>query len=590
MEKTLIPAGLAPAPESTHWDRKDLLVALTLGLLAFLLYSIGRNPEFQGDDDYLYLRSFAMAHKALDLFSFAHISQFPSQVITLLKTVLSEARHAPLPLLLNGGFYHIVDILQGRFTMNLLHLPLALCSATTVALFYKILKSQGSPRLLALSGTLALLVSPLFLMVSRGQATYFLAFIPFSLAIALISLQKINTEKAPSWWHGLGLAQVIGFDVLWFITIPVLLGGFLLVAKHWKKALVRLGSPTVYLPVLSTAIFYIAGTLILASHGLSTPLFTLFTTHAKVAAWHPVISSPHYAFECLAILMGVSLPLWLMAAAITWIRYIRRRPLSLLTGFAICGILAYGTLFYGLTPEHNFVKNFYQIYLVVPVILMFVSFLTVLQGQQLRQRRWMIIILLGVLTTESLAAINYITKINTSPFASIFQDWAHGTNNPDHGTKAAGYVIRRWLNSIWEKSPQCPVYISTSHYNTSLAIFSGIGEGERGDYFTKQFAGPRPLKMAQHTNLLEDVKASLHRPLCAAIIISFSASQFHGQDLLALNHVHYFITLQNGEVVAVMVIPPPDSFPPPLPGGEYPLEVLEAMFDRDYHHFTDYFP
>jgi len=572
--------------EDTGWNPKDWLIGAMLMLGSFLLYTLGRNVEFQGDDDYLYLRSFHMLHQAWDQIHLLEWRLLPAQLINFGIAFMSEPRHAPLPVLLNAWFYHGCVGLDSKFTLNVFHLPIALVSSTAIALFYRMIRIQpGTSRSIAVFGSLLLMTSPLFTMASRGLSSYYLAFIPFSTIIAMLSLQHVSRTGSVSIWTGLGTAQVVFSDTLWFVTLPLLLASFLWATGNWRTGLARLTSPALALPLGAGILFMIAGTISMACIGKSAPFLSLLHSHARSHGWNPVILDPHQLFGCLAMLAGAGTLGWLGLGTILWTWKNRRLPASVPASFAVLAFLAYATLFYVVSSETRFVKNFYQIYLVTPVVLLLTCMLSFISSRRLFGRLGITALALAILTTEVLACVNYVWKLPVSPAASTFADWAHGTNNPNQGTKAAGYLMRQWMLAAWKLDSRIPANITLSRYTVSLAIFSGIGEGERGDYFRHQTGAPHKITMKIDGSLPASFRDNHDRRIGSAIILDLS-----GAPRPDTPPYTYTLCNQGTPITVLLVYPPAGIATPPIKSGISDIEIWDKCFDQTYHAYSDFFP
>ena len=587
-------------PPHTTWNRKDWGICLVLGLLALTLYCSGRNQEIQGDDDYLYVANFSMITDAILGFHPGSLRGFASSASNLAAQILCAPRHAPLPAVIHALFYALCHGLHIPFSMDLLHLPTGAIGAASVSLLYWLLrKTQKASRLLCATGTLLLLLSPIFTMVSRGLGAYFLAFIPLTTLVALWGLNSLANGVAPRWWMGLFLAQVVVSDVIWFITLPVLLAAFVWGSRDRRLASKQLGSIKVIVPVALTVTLLLAGTWVAFHKGLSTPLSKLLTEHGtKVIHGSPVFASPAYLGECLSVLLGVAFPCLLPLGAIVWWTTGKPRAPALMTAFSLTGLVIYGAVFYGLTPERTFVKLCYQTYLLVPFVLIVVALLMRLASTF----RWgplcAATTLSILLIFEGLACVNFIWKIPVSPASSIFTEWAHGTVSPNRGTKAAGYLARQWIEATWRMNPRQPITLYAGRYNTSFAIFSGLNAGEKGWTFIPEFGPDRPI-----TAMSAPALVTFHRetdPSLPMMVYVFDfaetrlpttldiASLIQGQSRLLCYTIRS--SSPNNRTAIVYVRPPPGNIDPPIPPGEVNMEDCESRFDRTYNRYDDFFP
>ncbi len=585
-------------PPPKPWGSKDWIICGLLFLTAFSLYGFWRNVEIQGDDDYLYPANFSLITDAFLNFRAGSVKELTSSIVTLAGQTLCAPRHAPLPAFAHAVFYAISHKCGIPFTINLMHLPSAGVSALSVALLYGLLRrNDPSRRVLSITGALLLLLSPVFTLSSRGMATYHLVFVLCSTLVSLWSLDSLHRNGRPRWWIGIGLAQGVISDVIWFITLPVLLGASIWAASDRKRALSRLASFQVVGPVALTAGTLILGTWLAYRSGISTPLAKLLTDHGtKISKGVPIIMSPSYLLESVPLLMGIAFPIIFIAGLIFWRVSRQRLSWGLLTAFGWIGILVYGTVFYALSPERHWIKLCYQLYLLLPFIAITIALLKMVSNRNAKNPATLSLIIVSLLLFEGLACVNFIWKVRVSPFPCIFEDTEHGTVNPNQGTKAAGYLFRRWAETVWTKSPKQPVIVYASGYNMSFAIFSGINAAEKGGGFYAKFGPGRPIKVLRAPKVLEI--AGLQQSKIASYAYVFDLSGSPAESNVADTLVHapsqflrYTIRPSSSRNAATVVfVRPPEGSLPPLPQGDYSMAHLESLYDRDYHSYYDFFP
>ena len=335
------------------------------------------------------------------------------------------------------------------------------------------------------------------------------------------------------------------------------------------------------------------------SRGLSTPLLnTLLTDHGtSLGHGSPVIMSPAFLAECLSLQMGITLPLLLpFSVALWWIDGRRLSP-GLLTAFGLIGLLIYGTIFYGLTPERMYVKVGYQLYLLLPLVMISIALMSVLQNRFHRGSVWVAWIMAFLLLFESLACVNYIWKVPVSPFSHFFKDWHHGTNAANQGTKAAGYLVRQWIEAAWRQNPNQPVTVYASRYNMSFAIFSGLNASEKGWVFIPEFGHDRPITMLSTPDLFSAPQLHARDTGPFIYLLDLAATLPRDTDVIKITQVpsrllRYEIrssSPRNGTAI-VYVRPTEGIMSPPIPPGAVNMEQLESRYDREYYRYSDFFP
>jgi hypothetical protein len=564
---------------------RDGLISLFLGIAALALYSLGQNPEFKGDDSYLYPASFAAITDALHSLDFSSVTAFGTSLFQLAGWIGCSPRHASIPALFHALFYAACTGLKIPFSLTLLQVPVTAISTATVLLLYRLLRrSLQASRGISVAGALMLMLSPVFTATSRGLATYFLPFAVFSTLLALLAMDALNREGRPRWWMGIALAQVLLSDIIGFVTLPLLLFAVVAAGPDWKKSLGRLCSIPIVTPVIMTVILLVLGNWLAYIKGATTPLMILLGEHGThLSQGSPTIRSPVFLAECLTLLMGIMLPVLVPVGLLVWWKAGKPLRIGWLTAFGFLGTLVYGMIFYAMTPERVFVKHCYQLYLLLPVLLLILA-LVRLMHHDIRHGRYAAAGLLTVLLLfEGLACLTYIAKVPASPWNRVFERNSHGTVVRNEGTKAAGYVVRQWIECLWRQNPNQPITLTCNRYDMSFAIFSGLNAEEKGWSFVPEFGPDRPLSQKTNPSLPSELGIAPGKEPDRVYLLDLG-----GRSGL-LRHI---IRSSSPGItqVQVFVRPPTGSFTPPLPPGELNLEALEARYDRDYNRYSDYFP
>lgn len=590
--------SLLPAP-LRFWQRRDWLICAGLFIAAMALYCLDRPHEIRGDDDYQYPENFSMITDALLDFNAGSLSEARSSMVNLAAQLLCAPRHAPLPAVANAAFYLLANALNLPFSMNLLHLPTGLMGALSVVLLYRLLRRGGRhSRLRSTAGAVLLLVSPLFAMVNRGIGAYYLAFVPLISLAALSSLDLQSQACAPRWRTGLALMLLILGDLLWFITLPLLLVAYVQSSRQRRETCRQLLSAPLLIPTLVAITLVLLGAGVAAHKGLATPLLKLIAEHGtRISHGAPILSSPLFLGSCLTLLLGLALPVLAPLGVALWFKAGRPLQPGLTTAFALGSLLVFGTLFYALTPEWRFVRISYQTYLLLPAILLLMAMTHLTDSWSAAGKRVIIAMTALTLTLELLGCINFVWKVRVSPCSHCFDEWGYGNYAPNRGTKAAGYIVRRWIQTAWRSDPQQAITVVASEFDMSFAIFSGLNAGEKGWPFIPEFGPDRPLHALFPVPALSDrdAGAGTHTaPLVYLLDLSGTATNaaaaaflLRSQDLLC-----YRIrpaTPDAGQAI-VYIKPPPCTLTPPLPPGEVDPAKLEEAFDREFTRYTDFFP
>ena len=589
------PTTTPPLPLSL---RRDGLVILLLGSMALALFCCGRNPELQGDDDYLYAANFSRISDAMLSLDTSHPGPLAAGLWHLAATTFTVPRHAMLPASLHAGFYALCHVRRQPFTLDLLHLPTALMGALAVALFYLVARRQSLSRAASASLSVMLAISPVFTMCGRGLATYFLVAIPLSQLIALLAIDQLLRTGQPRWWMGMALAQIALMDTIWFISLPCLAIALWLAEPDRRRARRYITSPALVVPPLLIALLILAGSYLAYRAGLSTPLAKLLTDHGPGRLNDlPIILVPSVLATCGAYLLGVAAPPLLLIALGGWLaggRPLFPRPAAL---FAATALVIYGLLFYVVPNKHDFVKLCYQIYLLVPLLLFMPSLLAGLTTRFPSLLKALPAGLAALLVFEALACITFVGKIPVSPRSALFADWAHGTFAPNQGTKAAGDLVRQWIEAVWRQNPRQPVTLLANHYNVSFAVFSGINEGERGGAYVPEFGPHRRITVLHRSLLLNGLEPSRRGdPDPFAYLIDFTGQDYPADEREPIVHAppelayHIVSSSPRNRSAWVFIRTTATGPRPPLVPGDLSMEELEAHYDRTYTRYSDFFP
>jgi len=197
---------------------------------------------------------------------------------------------------------------------------------------------------------------------------------------------------------------------------------------------------------------------------------------------------------------------------------------------------------------------------------------------------WVVGGLAALLVLEGLACAHFVWKVPVSPWGRVFDEPAHAVMTPNQGSKAAGYVVRQWIEAAWRQDPKLPVVVHAGRYTMSFAVFSGLNAGEAGWVFHREFGPDRPLS-------LRPLPPILRVPPAPDSVYLLDVSGKAGSRVVLGDCLRYTIrpaSPRNG--TAVVYVRPLAGLAPPVLPGDVEMEALEARYDRDYNRYTDYFP
>jgi hypothetical protein len=602
------------ALEMTHCTKSSqrfhvaaLCVAIFVSSL--FLFTFKRNVEFQGDDDYMYFWDFALYSKIRFLpehWTRAGLVQFG-------KLTIKPFLHAPhnlMPAFAFGCYYRLLDAIGVPFSVRVIHSPMALMSALTCSLFFLLLVMSGFEIRWALSGTLLLMFSPIFSVAARAIAQYFTLAIPFSHVLALVGLQSLSDRKSSKVFAGLVLLNVALTDMLFFLTIPALAVAYalrdappgllrsspkVLLATIWEN-MRPLREKVVCLPALVAAVWWVlvtAGSFIAAAMHVwhpTTPLSRLFI-HSGMAG-SMLFGEPTALHNYMVYLFGDAFLYIFVLLIAAYVLFLRGKVSGFLWAYAVIAGAGYGILWYVLTGKHDFVMFCYQIYVLVPFLLLTLCILRSLRLHYPKSGPLVLAVLLVMGVSAVAGHLSCVWRLPLALSPSAYTQTLQGMNNPNRGTKAIGYLVRQILNSTWTTKPTQPVRIYMSPRSSSLVAFSGLMMN--GAYYAKQH-GARPNMTVEN---LEDVRKvvpigeSQIPPLC--MILDFRSSTGRPDSLLgqpAPDTVARYDVTSGGRVIASLFVIPSSiitrEVPPP---GTYSFDSLDFAFYHAYHTLMDFFP
>jgi len=576
----------------------DMVIIILIFLGAVLLYARGINSEYQWDDDYIYSSGFV---------GFANIlnSSFANKIY-----LLGFLRHGPVPSLYFGLFYNIWEGLGLPFSRNAIQFPIALLSALAISLFYIFLRLQKFGLGLALGGALLLLSSPIFTMASRGIATYFAAVIVFNHILGLLVISGISENKKVRIIGGLALLHISASDSLFFVTLPIFavayagrnetiefnlaflknfLRGFWQNTKDLRNWIVSGPSLLMVTFTLLTSLFSIV-------YGLpDTRLSSLFRSHTGegLGGLGDIFALTHFPqrlYGYLAVDFGELFPVFFILALILLFGIYNKINKGFVFTFAFISSAGYGLLFFVLSADSFCVKNLYQIYVLIPFLLLFLFALKTLRQKSNPYKIIAGLILVAAIITSGLATASYVWK---KPYAfsySIYQGIIHGTNNPNYGTKALGFIARESLTAIWDANPEQAINLYIKNNNTSFQIFSGLNNIQ---YFQRRYGRTPPLNIIAINEIptSNDLKTIKNQDKEVKLFILIY-DKFVNEDLGDLPN--YKIIGDQGIVGTIFVLSKDEALIKNLANSvtirAYTISELEKKFDEKYRKLGDYYP
>jgi len=581
--------------------QKALLVFVFFASLFPFTYK--RNTDWQGDDDYLcFYDSAVYSNLQLlpDEFSKAGLVRFGKRTV---KPFLN-APHNLMPAMVYGLAYRVMDWVGAPFSTTTIQSPIAILSALTCALFFLLLVRIGLGTPFAVIGAVLLILSPIFAMATRATTTSWGASVVFSQIVALLALDRLSDRTPSKVFAGLALLNVVLTDNLFFLALPALavayalrevpVGQTLLSPKNLLRSvrenLKPLRAKVVFLPPALAAAWWVGTTLyaVLAERSgfwrPITPLFRL-SPHTREGG-SLLFTSPIILHDYAAMFLGEAFPyVFIIAIVLYWV--IVRKPIQrFVWSYAAVGGMGYGILFYVLTADIWQKKNLYQIYLLVPVLLLFLFICRGWIEERPRHRIAVYGVSLLLIVSAGFGHLSYIWHKPFCLSSGAYSDWIHGANWPNAGTKAVGCFMREILQARLAQDPSRPIKLSVVgdarwvHQGkdltpvTSLLVFSGLMAD--GEYFKKRL-GVKPNVTLERSN------EALENDLRLRVVLDFR--QNGGDSGESKCEIR-----SDGQLIAVLVVQPADGEDALPRAGTYALHDLERKFDATYRTLEDFFP
>ncbi len=188
--------------------------------------------------------------------------------------------------------------------------------------------------------------------------------------------------------------------------------------------------------------------------------------------------------------------------------------------------------------------------------------------------------------------MSYVWKKPLSIRSHVFMSDTYGTNRPNHGTKAVGYLIRKILKSTWKDNSSQKVTIYNNYdasRNNSFLFFSGIGI--IGKYF-ENILGIKPNFLLKNNmeNISEILPKSIQPNASNCVVLNLDCDTFNENHNKRIKTYGYNIISRGKYIVNLFILTygnVPDSIHEP---GDYQLSNLEKEFDKKYTEINDYFP
>jgi hypothetical protein len=554
-------------------------IAASLLLLALFIYTFRFSPDYYGDDDYLYSILFVNAAKFFQGPASWSLSGLWTYALDLVWQ-LFYIRHGPLPTMAYGLALLFAHVAGVHFSRDVVHFPMALMSAVSVVLFYVLLRRLTQRTVLSIAGALLLVGSPLLAMATRGLATVFGVAVVFGQVLALLALERLARTRQGHVFASLALANVVLSDSLFFLTVPALLLAYAafkadslrlrgLPAALWR-GLADVRRPSVSVPVGALAMAMVAASAgVAAWNSLEQRQVATPCLLAEFVKYHGAVlgGTPGLArfVTYTSVAEGYAFPLLLVAVVTLRLAFVRHAGRSVSWNFAVVAGLGFGALYYGVYADGAWVRDLYQIYALIPFVLLFVLSIHQLSARFGAARLAVNGALALTLVCAGAAQAINVWRVPVNVPALVVAGDMQGISHADMGTKAAGYVARLAGEASGGSLPNSTAVIDHL-WRQSTWVYGGLWADRL------QPASPQPT--AAETSLRAECSA------ISCLQLTFKASpkpEFNG------TRRSYRIFDGDREVFDVFV----ENNSIPLAPGTYQASDLERRFDQTYTSMTD---
>jgi hypothetical protein len=592
----------------------DRIAFVGIFVAALALFTWDRNVELQGDDDFsVAMRAAGIANTFRIPEADGPLQQIASFFINL-DFNLVNLRHGSFPLFYHGLSLRLFELLDLPFSLTLIHFPLAVIAALSCVMLFALLRSVDLDRFTAFATTALMMFSPVYLMASRGIATYYMLVPEFTTLLCLLALSRPLESRSAKVFLAFAIFNLFLGETLFFLVFPALAIAFLTARAGWPSSASDVGAtlrryrqvakPLGHPVIVATAVATLVATLqatfdfwrLAPERVRLTRLGSLKSAHLETGM--PVISDLDRLSEYTSLLAGEIFPI-ILPIGLLWI-LIRRVGIewNLVTAYGAMAGIGFAILFYGILQPGEWLKVAYQIYVLLPALLVFAVVLNALLDPQRTRAVRVVSGSLAVLAVVS-AAASSLAFVWGHPDA-VFRPEAfafrpHGANHPNSGSKGLGFLVREALadhtsaggtGTVRFYATQHP-RIYTGAVSASLRVFAGVQED-----MAKNFNYPFAIVIE---NLLDAPKmrqlARCPGAYCAVLDLR-DARAVSGFETRQLRYEVHERPVDEGAtpIATLLVITERGDHAPSWTPGRYELARLEDAFDRKFTTFADFLP
>jgi hypothetical protein len=587
--------------------------AMTLVCLFLYCYNVPAEHTI-GSDDYRFSRAIAkygMWNVFPDAYNYGGIINW----VEMNFNILFGDHHGVFPGLYLGPLLKLLDLFGVPVSFELLGFPNALHALLACVLFYFLLVKSKFPVAIAIMGTMTLMVSPILNLWARSVAGYFLVMVPLTQVVSLYALKNVTKNKNTQYITGFCLAFASLGDTLFFISVLILLAarlsfspenisckrGFLDRCSKFCSHNSNLLNMRVLLPPATVFAVYFLVSLIIEYYGMKEAFSPLLRAivHGKASGGGSLLlSNPTRLDDYLLMLFGEGMGFILAVALISLVVFFRQKIAgNFLAKYAGLAGIVFGGIFYVFQPYQYSINTSYQIYLMIPLLLLILLFVRELYLSKPIFKKPALIIL-GILLISSGAANGGIIwrkpllLLREYDFIENYYALDHGRVYRSRGAKAAGFIVRETLESIAGKEPNPVVNIySNDEYRSAFYNFAGLQMDGLSRYkiennmevsfnYRDSYAGLLPNTVAVETAYFGVVE----------IIDKTRGSEnaVSGPSKKPKNIYRYEIISESRPVFTLLLLSERNGSNFPFKPGSYQAETLEESFDKQYHRLNDF--
>ena len=588
----------------------DNYLAVFLLVISLFYYTFQRHVEIVRHDMYGNLKRL-WAYGSWNIFpdSFSIDGVLEWAKINL--QILFYDAHGPMPGFIIGPFYRFADIIGIPITEKVFHLPMALIAATTVTLFYILLRKNKIDITISIVSSLLLLLSPLFSSMARSLAAYHILIVMFNQVLALLVLSVYKDTKRYNIIIGLVILQIAMSDTIFLFTIFVLLASYYLqnidiyqLLKNPKLSLLKSIEtiPSLYRKAVFMPVMIWVSILSIATALRYFNVLSISTSFLRILQK----TSPGYRvnqagfidiLESISLMWG-ELFVFLLPLFLLFLFYslFKLKVRGILWKYSLIATLSYSILVYVIFRGTGDALDVYQSFIIVPSLLFIVLLTDLYLKKGGRFSRYVLsLFYILMIVSVSIGNISYNFK---KPYRILF-DKIYSKDRNYHsvrervGIKATGFLIREVVEIAANKQVADSIRVRSTNLPYPLRVYGNLLNTSSGYRITRQFGIQVNI---QDRNIESDpgiadkysfisCSADLDRSIVVLDLVGYNKDV----NSSSLDVLKYDVLLDGMVLYSIYVVLNksekkyfPDS-------GNFDCLDLEKAYDSKYNRLADYF-